>query len=30
VQKYRRYGYAPDGLVDHVLTCGPINHEIHR
>jgi ribosomal protein S18 acetylase RimI-like enzyme len=30
VQKYRRYGYAPDGLVDHVLASRPIHNEKHR
>jgi len=30
VQKYRRYGFAPDGLVDQVLTSAPIYHENHR
>jgi GNAT superfamily N-acetyltransferase len=24
IQKYQHYGYAPDGLVDHVLVNGPI------
>lgn len=30
VQKYRRYGFAPDGLVDHVLASAPIYNESHR
>lgn len=30
VQKYRRYGFAPDGLVDHVLVSASIYHETHR
>jgi ribosomal protein S18 acetylase RimI-like enzyme len=29
VQKYRRYGFAPDGLVDQVLVSAPIYHENH-
>jgi len=24
IQKYQHYGYAPDGLVDHVLVCEPV------
>ena len=27
VQKYRRYGFAPDGLVDHVLVSGAIKNK---
>ncbi|MDD5141447.1 MAG: GNAT family N-acetyltransferase [Verrucomicrobiales bacterium] len=30
VQKYRRYGFVPDGLVDHVLASEPIYNENHR
>ena len=30
MQKYRRYGFAPDGLVDHVLVSGSIYNEKHR
>jgi hypothetical protein len=30
VQKYLRFGFAPDGLVDHVLASAPIHHENHR
>jgi len=30
VQRYRHYGYAPDGLVDHVMVGAPIYHENHR
>ena len=30
VQKYRHFGFAPDGLVDHVLASASIHHENHR
>jgi len=30
VQKYMRFGFAPDGLVDHVLASAPIHNENHR
>ncbi|MGA2281539.1 MAG: GNAT family N-acetyltransferase [Verrucomicrobiota bacterium] len=30
MQKYRRYGYALDGLIDHVLASGSIHNEKHH